>query len=699
MNASKIHAKTGRKALRARVSTGSAALALCAFAVAPAVHAAPVASRPLTAQSMDLGAANAATTMSVTVGLSGRNEAALAAAVAALYEQDSPTYHRWLSDADLAAYGPGADELAAARSSLAAQGLHVDSVSADGRLLKVTGSVASVQKAFGTSIHRWQAGGRSFLRSAATPKYQGEHAELFSGVSGLTGLAMQPQVARQIDFATGRPSARVAVGAAATADPLSRYTNECFGPQSAVHIQGAHIGHGRPTGVQADWKGPSYLDFNNVDTRKGCGYTAQQLVHHYGFDEAQALGWTGKGQTIVIVDAYGSATALSDLNAFSRAMNLPTMDTHSFQTVYPGGFPVASDAGWALETTLDIEWAHAFAPDAKIVLVAAADANDLELGIALQYAVAHRLGNVISNSFGLAESLSSPIAARMYDQIFERAAASGIAVNVATGDAADNGLGTPVGAASVPADSPYATAIGGTSINVPSANGPVEAAWGTAVTGLGSDLNPYLAPITYATVEGTGGGESVFFAKPAYESKLPGKGRQLPDVSAVADPQTGAIIVFTDPDSGVQYFDVVGGTSLATPVFSAMWAVADQAAGESLGQAAPIISRMPAFAVRDVLPIKPGPSLASGTMTIGAGPAVSYDAAQLLGIDATQPTGFASFLFSGRSSQDGVPAWEVLGFGIDASLAAAPGWDNATGYGVPNGILFLDAARVFARTR
>ncbi len=128
-----------------------------------------------------------------------------------------------------------------------------------------------------------------------------------------------------------------------------------------------------------------------------------------------------------------------------------------------------------------------------------------------------------------------------------------------------------------------------------------------------------------------------------------------------------------------------------------MWAVADQVAHESLGQAAPVIGRLPPFAVLDVLPIRAGTKLVSGSMTVGANPMVTYSPAQLLGSADTQPSGFASFLVSGVSSQDGVRAYEVVGFGMDTSLMATRGWDNVTGYGVPNGIAFIDAARIFGR--
>jgi subtilase family serine protease len=654
-----------------------------------------VAAARVLANSTDLGAANGASSVSGTVWLTGRKESALDDAVAAIYDSDASTYHQWMSADDVQSYGPAQDEMATAKASLSALGLKIDAVSEDGMLLKVSGSAQLMGAAFGTSIHQWQYGSRTFYRAATAPTYTGTHAELFSSVSVSGGVGMQPFVARQIDYATGQPVA--AIVAQAGTDPLAHFTNDCFAPSAHAHVSGASIGNGRPTGVTADYVGPSYLDFNNPATRKTCGYTADQLVRHYGFDEAHALGWNGKGQTIVIVDAYGSSTALADLNAFSTAMKLPTMGADSFKVVYPNGAPATSDAGWAMETTLDIEWAHAFAPAARIVLVVAPTADDPELAGAVQHAVEHHLGNVISNSYGLAEALSDSNSAKMFNRVFKRAAARGIAVNVASGDSADNGLGTPLGAPSVPADSPFATAVGGTSIGIPSADGPVEAAWGINATGLGSNLNPLRSPNFDDTVEGSGGGESVFLAKPRFQRNLPGTGRQVPDVSALADPQTGAIIVFTDPASGIQYYTTVGGTSLATPIFSAMWAVADQVAGESLGQAAPVMGRLPAFAVHDIVPIRAGKWLTSGSMTVGAGPTVQYTPAQLVDTQSTQPTGFASFIESVVSHQDGVTAYGVLSFGTDSSLMAAKGWDNVTGYGVPNGILFIDAARIFSR--
>jgi subtilase family serine protease len=643
----------------------------------------------------DVGAVRAATPMSAVVWLKGAQDAGLEGAVANLYDTASPTYHRWLSSDELSAYAPAAHELAAARASLEAQGLHVDQVLEGGTMVKVSGTAGTLQVAFGTTIHQWQAGTKTFFRTSTAPKYQGANAQLVGGVSTLGGAGAHPFVARQVDFTSG--IAVPAVAPQAGTDPLAAFTSQCFGPDFNVKMSGfsPSIGPGGSGNVVASYTGPTYLDTTRTIGRQSCGYTARQLVQHYGLAEAQALGWTGKGETIVIVDAFGSPTIAADVNTFSQAMGLPTMNAKSLQVVYPDGQPAAGDPDWALETTLDVEWAHAFAPDARIVLVVSPSADNAELAYGVEYAAEHRLGNVISNSWGLPEADGDANTAELFNHVFKRAAARGISVNVATGDSGDNGVGSPVGAASIPADSPYATGIGGTSIGIPGDDGPVEAAWGITLAQLGRRISPFHFPNEAGFLQGSGGGESVFLKKPHYQHRLPGTGRQLPDISALADPQTGAIVAQTDPSTGDPVWFVVGGTSLATPMFSAIWALADQAAGESLGQAAPAIATMPDWAIRDVLPIKAKRHNTTGSIAFRDGTPVQWSASQLLALDQAQPTGFlGALLYVGRVPFDG---WNDVGFGADSSLMATPGWDNATGYGVPNGVLFITSARLFAR--
>jgi subtilase family serine protease len=696
----------GRK--RPRLAWSLAALLMTGVAM-PALANEPLAEKLVDAQ--DLGPIDAATPMTAVVWLKRQNQSGLDQAVAQRYDQTSAAYHQWLTPAEAASFGPKPQDVATAQASLRALGLKVETVSNDGTAIKVSATADAMQAAFGTAIHLRQprqSGGATFFASVTAPRYQGAHPELINTVSGLTQTRAQPFVLRQIDVSTGLVTP--GVPAQAATNPLSAFTADCFGPSFTAKWSGFGT-EITPSGgiggeVVDNFKGPTYLNIAST-TRPTCAYTASQVAAHYRLDQVFARGLTGKGQTIVIVDAFGSPTIQADANAFSQAMGLPALDENNFQIVFPGGQPTTTDEGWATETSLDVEWAHAVAPGAKIVLVVAPTNQDSDLSFADNFAVVNRLGNVISNSFGSPEAGNDPVdglaLAQLYSNVFELAAATGISVNVATGDNGDWGLGTPVGAASIPADSPFATGVGGTSINVPSDHGPVDSSWGIVATDLGTLISPFPTPDISGFLQGGGGGESAILAKPFFQSRLPGSGRQLPDVSYLADPQTGVIVVQTvapaDGGTGTEFF-VVGGTSLASPMFAAIWALADEAAGESLGQAAPALARMSPSAFQDIVPVEAGKISTSGSILFQAKTRTTYDPAQVLGLEQTQPSGFVGALLLAGRPGIALPAFEaykVLGFGADSSLQATEGWDNATGFGVPKGIQFIDAATQLRR--
>jgi len=190
---------------------------------------------------------------------------------------------------------------------------------------------------------------------------------------------------------------------------------------------------------------------------------------------------------------------------------------------------------------------------------------------------------------------------------------------------------------------------------------------------------------------GSGGGESVVFPKPLYQRNLPGRGRQQPDVSAVGDPFSGGVFIWT-PTGAEQQIAVIGGTSLSTPIFSAIWALANQRAGHLLGNAAPAIARMPASAVLDVVPVT-SPTNPSGFI-VDANGTTAYSAADLLA-PALQTKEF----YSALCSFGGGAALNVLSFGADTSLTVTKGWDNVTGFGTPNGLAFIEAAAGRADSR
>ena len=638
----------------------------------------------------DLGPVDTATPISVAVWLRPHDQRAFDLAVAARSTPASALYHQWMTKQEIASFSTTQDDITSVVQALRQAGLQVDRPADDTAMLWASGNASAIQAAFGTPIHRFLQAGRESYANIAEPHLQHVSNALVAGITGLSNAPMTPFVLRPTDPRTGKPMAGTPW--TGVLNPYTVFTDTCF--KAAAKISLDHPG---PTGdvAHARYAGPEYTTRDLPGAPfKTCGYRPNQLATHYGLDAVYAKGYLGQGQTIVIVDAYGSPTILSDANTFAKIMHLPELTAANFQVVYPDGPPKGSPfkTNWPEEVSLDVEWAHALAPLAKIVLVAAPDATTSELAYAIHYAAVHQLGDVISNSYGSPEAGTDSSVATSFNAVIERAAAQGIAVNVSTGDAGDLGLGTPVGAASIPADSPFATSVGGTSLNVPSDNGQVDAAWGSTFSVLGNYARVAVPPDVVGFVGGSGGGESVDFGKPLWQAQagLPGKGRQLPDISAVADPLTGGVIVADNGSGKAAVLLTIGGTSLSSPVFSAVWALAQQAAGERLGQAAPIIAAMPSGAVTDILPVQATKSNLSGTIRV-AGVTTAYSPAEMVGLAETQPTGFV-----GIAGTFGLGQVDDLAFGADSSLTAAPGWDTATGFGEPNGLAFIEAAQAAA---
>ena len=198
-------------------------------------------------------------------------------------------------------------------------------------------------------------------------------------------------------------------------------------------------------------------------------------------------------------------------------------------------------------------------------------------------------------------------------------------------------------------------------------------------------------PEAFGFQGGGGGGESVFWPKPSWQSALPGKGRQTPDVSALADPYTGFPIVYTS--DGQQYLQFGwGGTSLASPIFTAFWALANEKAGSPLGQAGPLLAGLPYGAIQDVLPTTVStPSNAQGTITDSNG-TTTYSAAEIFAGLLYHNKGFTSAVWPLDSND-----YYAFGFGLDTSLTVKKGWDNATGFGTPYGLSFIEAVTKAAK--
>jgi subtilase family serine protease len=359
----------------------------------------------------------------------------------------------------------------------------------------------------------------------------------------------------------------------------------------------------------------------------------------YGMESLIEQGFTGKGETVVDIVSYGSPTLQQDVDTFDRQFGLPPI---TIQVQAPIGTakpdPTNKDiAGWAEETTLDVELIHAMAPGAGIlVLTSPVDETEGEIGMPQflqleQYAVKHKLGQIFSQSYVASEpTLADPQSRALvqtYDDFYQQIASQGWSVFTGSGDhgatdyinlASTKISPTPI--VNFPADIPWVTAVGGTDL-VQSPTGVNETAWGNESGG-------------------SGGGFSTFFREPDYQKTLPANvqtqlngQRGVPDVAANADPSSAMAVYF---DGAWQQ---IGGTSAATPTWAGIIAVADQMAGHPLGLINPGLYK-----------IETSAKAASDFRDITSG--------------------------NNSFSQNGIT---VKGY------QAAPGWDPVTGLGAPIG--------------
>lgn len=271
----------------------------------------------------------------------------------------------------------------------------------------------------------------------------------------------------------------------------------------------------------------------------GSGLTPAQFRKAYGVDK---LSNDGSGITVAIVDAYGNPNAQADLNKYDQTYGLTA---GTVTTVYPQGKPGSVDQGWALETNLDVQMVHAIAPKATIILEAAKSPTFVNLLGAVKNAYTKHGATVVSMSFGGGEFSGETSAAG--DGIFAIGNNKGVSFTASSGD---SGTG-----AQYPAASPYVTSVGGTTLNVQSDGTYVsETAW-----------------------NGSGGGLSAYENAPAYQVGFNKKSqRGIPDVSMVADPNTGVSIYDSFGYNGQKGFFIVGGTSVAAPMFAGVLALANQ---------------------------------------------------------------------------------------------------------------------------
>jgi subtilase family serine protease len=642
--------------------------------------------------STDLGAVDASSMIEITLWLKLRDEQALDAALAGQRDHGAP----FLSSAQIdAQHAPSAASVADVSRYLQAQGLSITGVGPHNLFVKASGSVGLIQRTLGVDVHEYQLKDMTFRASAKRATLPAEIAPMVASVSGLSGPAPQPNIARAVMGVRSRPNIARASDAEGIANKGMKFSAsaganglvfaaQCFLPPVRESFSGG--------GVSATYTGNRYgTDINNTadGTVAPCGYQPSDIATAYNMNALYKAGLDGTGQTVAIVDAYGSTTIRQDAAVFSAAMGLPPVNLTIIGTPTESNFSTDANAGWAGETTLDVEWVHAIAPGAKIILVVTPTNSfgDLFGGI---LTAAQQPGVVaISNSWSGFEAGLDPAFQQSSDAAFKLVDAQGISMQFATGDAGDNVTAAGVYDVGWPASSPNVTAIGGVSLALKK-NKQIafQTAWGNNITEIADTIALGSPPLEFTNNEGFqgggGGGKSDIYPQPSFQRGISGQTRKIPDISWLADPFTGVEIIFTGDAQGDLSIEVIGGTSLATPMFSGLWAIANQKARHPLGNAAPYLYRLPNNAITDVDAVSSSDNVV-GTITSADGTAF-WDSRYLALPLQGQETFYSALYNSPFSTR-----WFVLTFGTDSTLHVGPGFDTATGLGTPDGWNFVQA--------
>jgi subtilase family serine protease len=340
-------------------------------------------------------------------------------------------------------------------------------------------------------------------------------------------------------------------------------------------------------------------------------YLPRQIEQAYHLPALYRRGIAGQGQTIVIVDSFGSPTVRHDLRVFDTAAHLPAPP--SLRVIQPAGRvrpyrPTANRAGWAGETDLDVEYAHAIAPDANILLVETPTSeNEGTTGFpaivrAEEYVVNHHLGDVISQSFSATEqTFPSRQRLRSLRGAYIDAARNGVTVLAASGDsgAADvkfNGYIYylhPV--TSWPDSDPLVTGVGGVRLHLNAAGDDVRrpTVWNDTYN---VATQKYIYGDRGPNPLAGGGGKSIIFARPRYQNgvrAVVGGRRGVPDISMSAACNGAADMYQSFKGQPAGWYPTCG-TSEATPEFAGIVALADQVAGHPLGLINPYLYRLSA---------------------------------------------------------------------------------------------------------
>ncbi len=496
-------------------------------------------------------------TMHVTVALAPRNPVALDSYARDVGDVSSPDYRRYLTPTEFRdKFAPARKTLVKVEASLRRHGLRPGAVSTNGLSIGIDASGPAIERAFDVTLARVRLpGGRDAIYNAQAPAVDADIASAVQAVVGLSSLARMQRLERSH-------------AGAATRTRTSSVHVVTGGPRPCVSARQIALGQG--------------------------ALTADQIATAYGFSGVYRSGDLGQGVTVAIYELEPNAP--SDIAAYQRCYR--TSAKVSYVKV-DGGAGKGNGEG---EAALDIEQLIGLAPKANLIVYQGPNNNADRPGTGpydtLAAIVSQDQAQVISNSWGECETLEGATDARAEDTLLEEAATQGQTFVTAAGDSGSQDCYSPPPGGNMnislevddPGSQPFATSVGGTTL---SAIGPpaLETVW--------NDDNPEIDYSRFGVSKGAGGGGvSSLWAMPTYQSSASstlgvvntdssgtpcaastgGYCRELPDVSADADPMTSYLDYWNGNDSTSRSesgWQGTGGTSGAAPVWAALFALAD----------------------------------------------------------------------------------------------------------------------------
>ncbi|MGZ4719239.1 S53 family peptidase [Oryzihumus sp.] len=590
-----------------------------------------------------------------------RDPAGADALATAVSDPASPEYGHYLTAAQWRVrFAPAPSTVAAVTGWLRSNGFSVTDDSANHRFLSFTGTTAQVDRAFETDLRDYNRSGTRVTANATPVSVPADLSGKVLGISGLDSSALMTP--RHVGGPQTHRTATTSAGPATVLpppDPVFHNAPPCstwYGQKPATAV-------------------PQILA--DPLTYAPCGYTPPQLRGAYGVQGAVDQGTDGSGVTVAVVDAFASQFVASDTQTYAQrhdpAHPWASGQLHQLVSSTFTNIAACGASGWYAEETLDIEAVHVGAPKSDVLYVGATSCATTDLNAAVNLVVDQGLADVVTNSYGSVGEPPSKADVAAQHQTFVQAAGQGISMLFSSGDNGDEVANTGSRQVDYEASDPFVTAVGGTSLAVTSTNGyGFEQGWGTGKSVLTSGAWSPSAP---AFLYGGGGGTSRLFRQPGYQRKLvptsisdffgQGPHRAVPDLALVGDPNTGMLVGQSQsfPDGSIRYDEYrLGGTSLSSPLFAGIAALADQLRGRPLGFLNPKLYRIGgSSAFRDV---NHGRSVTDGVVRVD---------------------------FTNGFDASGGTVTSLRTFNQTGTIYTRPGYDDVTGLGSPNGWSFLAA--------